>query len=242
MDVETAMLMPVDELALELLGQIADREVAPINENLRVSEEAFAALGTDPRNADPDQRVIVKEVASAYFEAWNWLVHNGLIRPRDPNADWFVASRRGKSTLLSKEPLRALRAEARLGVDLHPRAERARRQFMLGEFDLACFAAMREVEIRLRELIGGTDADYGTDLVTKALRPNGGLLVDPAQHGGEQEALYSLFRGAVGTFKNPTSHREVHFDDPIEAAEVVLFADLLLRILDRLGIASSPID
>jgi hypothetical protein len=34
-------------------------------------------------------------------------------------------------------------------------------------------------------------------------------------------------------FKNPSSHRQVEYDDPTLAAEVVLLADLLLRILDR---------
>jgi hypothetical protein len=36
-------------------------------------------------------------------------------------------------------------------------------------------------------------------------------------------------------FKDPSSHRPVDYDDPIEAAEIVLFADLLERILDRIA-------
>jgi Protein of unknown function (Hypoth_ymh) len=45
----------------------------------------------------------------------------------------------------------------------------------------------------------------------------------------------ALFWGALGVFKNPSSHREVEFDNPTEASEVVLLADLLLRILDRVA-------
>lgn len=43
-----------------------------------------------------------------------------------------------------------------------------------------------------------------------------------------------MFAGAIGLFKNPPSHRRVDYSDPTEAAEVVLLADLLLRILNRL--------
>jgi hypothetical protein len=42
-----------------------------------------------------------------------------------------------------------------------------------------------------------------------------------------------LFAGSIGAFKNPSSHRTVHFNDAIEAAEVVQTADLLLRLLRR---------
>jgi hypothetical protein len=37
----------------------------------------------------------------------------------------------------------------------------------------------------------------------------------------------------MGLFKNPTSHRAVDYGSPTEACEVILLADLLLRLLDR---------
>jgi len=41
-----------------------------------------------------------------------------------------------------------------------------------------------------------------------------------------------LYKGALGLFKSPSSHREVDYGDATEAAKVVLLADLLLRILN----------
>lgn len=50
---------------------------------------------------------------------------------------------------------------------------------------------------------------------------------------GEQVAAMNLFSGAIGLFKNPASHRPVDYDDPVLAGEIVLLADLLLRLLDQ---------
>ncbi len=43
----------------------------------------------------------------------------------------------------------------------------------------------------------------------------------------------ALFWGAIGVFKNPSSHRQVEYDDPTLASDVVLLADLLHRMLDQ---------
>jgi hypothetical protein len=55
-----------------------------------------------------------------------------------------------------------LKAGQRLDVDLHPSlAWTIRRQLLLGEFELAAFAALREVEIRVRTLGGFGDEPLG---------------------------------------------------------------------------------
>lgn len=127
------------------------------------------------------------------------------------------------------------RLKLRIDVDLHPSiADRVRSQFLLGEYELAAFAALRQVEIRVRELAGPGAKDeenFGVKLMTRAFK-DGGALRDTSAEGGEQVAMMNLFQGAIGVFKNPPSHRQVDYDDPTLASEVVLLADLLLRLLD----------
>lgn len=109
----------------------------------------------------------------------------------------------------------------------------------MGEYELAAFAALREIEIRVRELAGSPESPKGVPLIgvplmTEPFREDG-VLSDPSLDAGEHKARMFLFAGAIGLFKNPPSHRPVQYDDPTEAAEVVLFADLLMRILDRVS-------
>ncbi len=125
-------------------------------------------------------------------------------------------------------------AAERLSVDLHPRiAARVRSQYLLGEYEAAAFLTLREVEIRVRDLAGASNDDLGVALMKEAFK-EGGPLADPALEAGEQQATMALFWGAIGVFKNPSSHRQVDFEDPTLASEIILFADLLHRMLDRL--------
>jgi hypothetical protein len=47
-------------------------------------------------------------------------------------------------------------------------------------------------------------------------------------------AVRELFSGALGTFKNPSSHREVKYDDPKEVADAISIANQLLRMVERI--------
>jgi uncharacterized protein (TIGR02391 family) len=105
--------------------------------------------------------------------------------------------------------------------------------FYFGEYEFAAFAATREVEIRLRQLGRFDRSVLGVNLARQALKV-GRPLADPHLLPAEQQGTMELFSGALAVFKNPTSHRQVEFDDPTLASEVILLADLLMRILDRI--------
>jgi uncharacterized protein (TIGR02391 family) len=222
---QEALELPLDELAMRVLQHFAAG--GQVNRHNLTNANAWPDRGSGEE---------LKKMMKALAEAYDWLAVHGLVA-RDAagaNSEWGFVTRLGHQTLSEHRGLAALRAGRRLEVDLHPSIEQtARRQFLLGEYELAVFAAMRQVEIRIRELSGASESDIGVALATAAFRP-GGALHDPAMDPGEAEAIMALFRGAIGTFKNPTSHRPVDYDDPTLASEVVLLADLLLRMLDRI--------
>jgi uncharacterized protein (TIGR02391 family) len=234
---EDALSMPVDRLAMHVLWYLADtrkydRRSAFILERLRADFVSTPGQMTVHRQVGSD---LQNPAARAWAEAWEWLIIRGLVsEDLERNSDYWIISRLGQRIARESEPLRHLRSAALLETDLHTRiATTARSLFLQGLYELAAFDAMKQVEIRVRELAGANPGDLGVNLMRQAFKTDSGPLTDPNQEKGEREATAALFAGAIGTFKNPTSHRQVEYDDPIEASEVVLLADLLLRILDR---------
>lgn len=112
--------------------------------------------------------------------------------------------------------------------------QRVRDDYLGGDYDTSIFKAFRLLEETVRAKAGLPPQAIGADLMTRAFRPNGGILRQPnAQTGGEIEALHQLMRGAIMWFKNPSSHRTVGYNDPVEAAHVLGFANLLLEMVDE---------
>jgi uncharacterized protein (TIGR02391 family) len=220
--------LPEDELGLRLLRLIVEHQQGHLASRHSVGlASIWQELGTD---------ATTPQFLSAMVEAWDWLAVNRLVaRMPGETGEHAYVTRRGHRILQAADGLVLLRAEARIDVDLHPSiAGRVRTQFLLGEYELAALAALRQVEIRVRQLAGASESDIGRRLMRDAFK-TGGPLADPNADPGEQAATSDLFAGAIGVFKNPSSHREVKFDDPTYASEVVLFADLLLRMLDGMA-------
>lgn len=91
---------------------------------------------------------------------------------------------------------------------------------------------MKAVEIAVREAAGFEVGRHGVAMVRNAFHKDDGPLRDPDQQEAEREALMHLFAGAIGSHKNPHSHRAVPMDDPSEAMEIIHLASHLLRIVD----------
>lgn len=103
--------------------------------------------------------------------------------------------------------------------------------FIDGHFDEAILNAFKAVEERLRERVASPTVLYGVDLVSAAFRASAGKLI-VSTIPAEQEAVHLLFRGAIGFFKNPQSHRFVGVKEQHVALELLGFASLLLRTVD----------
>jgi uncharacterized protein (TIGR02391 family) len=210
--------LPIDRLGILVLKHLVDSN--------EWNSHNFLNAGGNLRLPDSTLR--------CWSEALNWLVSKNLVARGEPgqsaNANSIFVTRLGNKVL--RAGLETIRASERLDVALHDRLERVKSQFLLGEYELAAFAAMREVEIRVRELSGADSSLLGVKLMRKSFG-DGGKLADSELDPGERIGIMELFAGAIGTFKNPPSHRQVDYADPTEASEVVLLADLLMRLLDR---------
>ncbi len=249
--------MPVDQLAMHLLWRFADAGQAKAFRRVQfINEQAIEAQLAEHRGGG--QRAVHSapsvsarpELALALAEAWAWLVSHDLLG-QDPlprgssqqvHPDAYFVTRRGFDVAAAgTDGLGLVRAQRRLGVELHPQLEgRLRPLVSVGAFEQAALDALRHVEVLVSRLAGHPTDQSGAALTTAklmrhALSPQNGPLTDPQADPGEKVGVMELFAGAFGAVRNPLSHRQVQWTDPTEAAEFVLLADLLVRQLDRIA-------
>ncbi len=182
---------------------------------------------------DRQQEVAIE---MALIEAQHWLEVNGLMVPSpgtNGTSGFRMFSRRGQR-LLDRKQFDSFQCAAEFPKTvLHESiADRVWISLARGELDAAVFFAFRTVEEAVRDVGSYADTDIGVPLMRQAFDPKNGPLTDKKQPEAEQQALAHLFAGAIGSYKNPHSHRTVTINDHAEAQEMVMLASHLLRIID----------
>jgi uncharacterized protein (TIGR02391 family) len=86
--------------------------------------------------------------------------------------------------------------------------------------------------VAVREVCAYEATDFGVPMMRRAFAPDTGPLSEKSTPKGEQQALSDLFAGAIGSYKNPQSHRHVGIPSAEEAAEMIMLASHLLRIVE----------
>jgi uncharacterized protein (TIGR02391 family) len=234
---DEAMELPVEDLALRVVVRLAatKRWGGFHARRYQISEWVREWNGPAPGHTPSQILDLRSEWVETLAEAWEHARGEGLLAeagaPHYPQDAYFL-TRRASDLLEEEDPIGVLRAQRRLGVELHQRfAGRLRPLTRAGAFEQAALDALREVEVRVRELAG--DSRRGVALMNHAFGEKGPL-TDPSADPGEQQGMRALFSGAFGAVRNPLGHRSVEWADPTEAAEMVLLADLLMRQLDRI--------
>ncbi|HET9283285.1 MAG TPA: TIGR02391 family protein [Candidatus Angelobacter sp.] len=244
-DVNVLLALEPEELGAKILFLLLKRNLPrnmfhPGNLNGEIWPQVFYP---GQQTAYPPNRR--DDVEIALTEAWAWLESQGLIVPApDTNGrnGWRILSRRARRFASEAEFVRYIAARFLQKDALHPRmADKVWLAFMRGEFDVAVFQAMKTVEVSVRDAAGLGNNLVGVPLMREAFAVDRGPLTDTASERGEQVARMELFAGAIGSYKNPHSHRDVDLDDPVEAAELIMLANHLLRIADvRAAARPSP--
>ena len=177
---------------------------------------------------------IAQDLPAVLAEGWAWLERECLLIAKPTDPQWQVLSRKAAriETPADFEVYRGAAAFPR--TLLHPRVDKeAWPSFSRGRFDTALFEAFREVEIAIRDAAGFAQHEHGVPMVRRAFHKDTGPLTDRTVDDGEREATSNLFAGAIGSYKNPNSHRHVGRDDVAEAGELLVLASHLLRVVEQ---------
>ncbi|MGE3866560.1 MAG: TIGR02391 family protein [Hyphomonadaceae bacterium] len=234
-DVDTLLALPPEEVGKALLIAAVDAVQNGIFIPSAITgDQALYGLGIPgppvyPRGREPD-------IALAVGEAWHWLELQMLIMPApgiNGSNGYKVYTRRGAALRDNPAAFTAYAAAAEFPKSLlHPSLrddvwlEMARNH----PAD-AVFKSFRAVEEAVREAGGYGPTDVGVNLMRAAFNASNGPLTNISDPVAEREALMALFAGAIGSYKNPHSHRTVAVDAQ-DAREMVVLASHLLRIVE----------
>lgn len=165
--------------------------------------------------------------------AWAWLEANGLIaRHPEQDNEWYVPTPRGTAFRNHQDLQQYLTNDQLPEVFLHAElVAHVRPLFFQGRLETAVFEAYKTLEVSIRSAASLGNDLVGVPLASRAFNPDSGPLTDLAAERGERVALMNLMTGAMGSYKNSTSHRRIELLVD-EARDMIMLASHLLKIVD----------
>lgn len=176
----------------------------------------------------------LKDFQERLMEAFIWLEREMFIAPQpDERGDWRFITRRGEKVLQNEDFAAYSQGLLLPSENLHPiLVRKVKPLFLRGDYDTAIFQAFKAIEVQVRKKGGYAKSDIGVNLMRKAFHPQTGKLSNTHSEESEKQAMSDLFAGAIGLFKNPTSHRDIDGISPEEAADYIKVANCLLKMVD----------
>lgn len=228
--VETVLELEPEELAIFVLKHLSEGGSQQLNRHnytIGTSPDFVAWAGS-----------YKEQISDRFMVAWMWLEKELFVAPKPgQSGGWAFITQRGRKILEDQNFETYRKGNLLPSEGLDPiLVRKVKPTFVRGDYDTAVFQAFKEVEVRVRKKASLDKKDFGVDLMRKAFGPPVGSLVDKEATGGEQAARMELFTGAIGSYKNPSSHRDVDFADPREAADIIHMANQLLRIIDSIDL------
>jgi uncharacterized protein (TIGR02391 family) len=232
-DLERAILNAMAERAASKVGGMANRHTLPAEANNQLAMD-------NPNMPYHERKPLQDQIERSFRLAVQGLEEKRLIEPAPGmnGANGFILLT-PEGAKVAKDPLdlETIRIRSMLRPEmLHPKLRnKPYKDFVDGHPTSAIQEAYKIVEIEVKTASGLKHITSGVQLIIEAFDAATGPLTDRTESDNMRKALPRLFAGAMGRFRNPSTHTHRSFPDLFEAVEELMLASRLLRFLDEPG-------